>query len=760
MLESTGSENLILSEYARHWRLFHQGLVRLNSLCMYVNKVIEKLRDQYLPDKKMTVLLGSERCEVRVRTVEAMGLNLWMYGILDYLKAQKGNVLVRSILQTMAQLRSTNRISFGDKASESTAADLEASIKSYFTCDPKEFLGPYPVPYVEEDAEMNEPVMTSIKTYYEEELEGPCLAETRLYYQRCSQEKISGKDITAYIRFAEQQLRQEIQMAKTLFPISSSTRIISAVEEELVLKHMTKLQSDFINLLDRQIDSDLEIVYRLLKRIPDGIAPLSKCYEDFVARLGHQKLEELKGISSSTGESHHQYCTQYVGALGTMLRSRRQQVNLSFGDDEYFSIHLDRAFTAILSLPVPGCPWDAGTVLAEFMDLLFRNEIETTESTGLGKEGEESLFKQRLSDVLALIKLLGNRDSFVETATAKLAARLLYKLSHNGTAELETIRALGQIVGQEARVRWQKMTHDVVISHRFKDHFEQHLMERSLALPCQMNVMIPSYIVWPLPMGSASSSEEVSATTLAAAAASDPAASMVPRELHPFVQHFTNCYRRHHPNRSLTWFHYLSRIVLNHVNDAGKSYELICTLPQAALLLNFQTCNQQPLSELLGSLSSTQMLLVMEPMLRAGLLSFEGDIVRLNENWKGTRSRVCFAHHSLISSVERDLTLPVSPSDSIPSNLMAIDQSSDIGGDSNLSEQRKYLLQCIVVKCLKKHQQLALARLGQLVEEATMTPGPLAFHPTPEQLRLTLERLEEKQYIEYDAKKEIYVYIP
>lgn len=760
MLESTETGNLILTEYARHWRLFHRGLSRLNSLCMYVNKVIEKLRDQYLPDKKMTILLGSERCEVRVRTVEAMGLNLWMHGVLDYLKMQKGNILVRSILQTMSRLRSADRTPFNEKANESTTADLEASIKSYFICDPKEFLGPYPVPYVEEDAEMNEPVMTAIKNYYEEELEGPFLVETRLYYQRCSQAKISGQDITVYIRLAEQQLRQEIQMAKTLFPISSSTRIISAVEEELILKHMSKLQSDFTNLLDRQIDSDLEIVYRLLKRIPDGIAPLSECYEDFVARLGHQKLEELKGITSSSIQAHHQYCTQYVETLGTMLRSLQQQVNLSFGNDEHFSTHLDKAFTAILSLPVPGCPWNAGTVLAEFLDLLFRNEIETTERASLGKEGEESRFRQRLSDALALIRLLGDRESFVETATAKLAARLLYRLSHHGNAELETIRALGQIVGQEARVRWQKMTHDVVISHRFKDRFEEHLVERSLALPCPMNVMIPSYIVWPLPMGSAGSTEEVSVTTLAAAAASDPAASMVPRELHPFVQHFTNCYRRHHPNRSLTWFHHLSRIVLNYVNEDGKSYELVCTLPQATMLLNFQTCNQQLLSQLLGALSSAQISLVMDPMLRAGLLSLEGDMVRLNEHWRGSRSRVYFAHHSLISSVERDLTLPVSPSDSIPSNLMAIDQPSDIGGDSNLSEQRKYLLQCIVVKCLKKHQQLALARLGQLVEETAMVPGPLAFRPAPEHLRLTLERLEEKQYIEYDAKKEIYVYIP
>lgn len=88
---------------------------------------------------------------------------------------------------------------------------------------------------------------------------------------------------------------------------------------------------------------------------------------------------------------------------------------------------------------------------------------------------------------------------------------------------------------------------------------------------------------------------------------------------------------------------------------------------------------------------------------------------------------------------------------------MLVDNESS---DGELSENRKYSLQALIVKLLKLNKELSPIRLSQLVVEAASNADAFSSTPTPHNIKSTLDVLEDKQYIEYDQPKDLYIYIP
>lgn len=99
----------------------------------------------------------------------------------------------------------------------------------------------------------------------------------------------------------------------------------------------------------------------------------------------------------------------------------------------------------------------------------------------------------------------------------------------------------------------------------------------------ELSVQVPTYVVWPLsyPMDQ-----------------SDPSTNILP-DMQLAVKQYTNFYKTHWPNRKLYWLHHLSRVTLMHAGAKGKVYELVTTIPQANLLIQFQSKDSIMASELM-----------------------------------------------------------------------------------------------------------------------------------------------------------------
>lgn len=726
-----------LETYSKAWHSYSRAVHQINSLCMYVNKVIEKLRDEHLPKRTLVVLVNGERMEVRIKTVSALGFHIWKKAVLFYAKIEIDNILVKEIMRSFQQLRMRDKSSI-------PLESLKGAIRSFYDCDQKEFLGPVAVPF-----KQGEDAIDKLPTLYESDIERPFIEETIKFYAFESTSKISNEDTTGYVTYAEGRLREEIQYAKSLFPTSSCVKIVAAVEAQLVTCHTETLQSSFSRLLESQMNTELEIVYRLLERIPEGIEPLAKCFEEYVFIKGKRTLEE---IPSYVARGNCKVAAVYVFLLGPLSREFKHQINTHFNDDRRFLDRVANAFRALLSIHPPCSKKDTGSILADFFDLLLQDEVQPDRGI-YGKFGKATeQFQECINDAIELVEYLEDKESFVKPYITHLAKRLIYRLSHHGEADVLLIPRIGELCGYEAQVRMGKMFSDVHTAVKHRGPFGRFALERNFSIPCELQVQIPTYVVWPIqfPMDPA-----------------DPSARL-PAELEATSKQFTNYYKKEYPNRQLYWMHHLSRVILSHPNSKNKNCEIIATIPQANVLCQFRKRDSVSASELMNvtGLNWVDFCDVIKPITSIELLKWsveEGGEpliahnLEYNSNWNSSKSKIRICHFSLGSSLsDEDIeTFLVESSTDV---AMQIEQPE--AESAALSDNRKFFLQAIIVKLLKQHTKLSSVRMFQLVSEIAILPGPISFQPTPAQVDSVIDQLVEKQYLDYDSRHDVYIYIP
>lgn len=440
----------LLGSYARSWRTYSSAVRRIDALCLYLNKVIEKLCDEHLPGNVTIVMVNGERMEVRLKPVGVLGLHIWKKCVLLYARDCLENVLVREILHAVHQLRTEER-------PEVSLRDVNVSIRSFNDSDPKEYHGPTAAPF----REPHEPAAAEAMLFsadrppnmYESDVEAPFIAATREFYAAESLCKISDDNITGYIHYAETRLREEIQRAKTLFPISAAGRIVAAVETELITAHTSRLQTDFGKLLSSHLHQDLGTVFRLLKRIPDCLEPLTNSFEAHMVQQGRLLVEEIRSHYRPDGvallplrRADIGVCGFYVAQLGPLLRSFQRLVQTCFEGDAQFSHCIERAFQAIVALPVPCTREDSGTLLAEFFDLLLQDEIAPDRQRLQAQQqslDSAQIYLQFVEDGVSLVGFLETKEPFFRQYVSNLAKRLLHRLSRHGDVETRLIERLG-----------------------------------------------------------------------------------------------------------------------------------------------------------------------------------------------------------------------------------------------------------------------------------------------------------------------------
>lgn len=70
-------------------------------------------------------------------------------------------------------------------------------------------------------------------------------------------------------------------------------QLVTACENVLVKAHIDLLQEEFQRLLEQDKEEDLNRMYNLLHRIPDGLDPLRARFEEFVKRVGLNAVERV-----------------------------------------------------------------------------------------------------------------------------------------------------------------------------------------------------------------------------------------------------------------------------------------------------------------------------------------------------------------------------------------------------------------------------------------------------------------------------------
>ena len=175
---------------------------------------------------------------------------------------------------------------------------------------------------------------------YKEHFEIPFLEATEKYYKLESEAFLAENSISDYLKKAEERLREEEDRVERYLNTNTRKPLISKCEHVLIREHSKLMHESFQSLLDYDKDEDLQRMYALLARIPDGLEPLRNKFEEHVKKAGLAAVARLVGGGAAATEIDPK---AYVDALLEVHRKSSETVKRSFKGEAGFVASLDKA---------------------------------------------------------------------------------------------------------------------------------------------------------------------------------------------------------------------------------------------------------------------------------------------------------------------------------------------------------------------------------------------------------------------------------
>ena len=217
---------------------------------------------------------------------------------------------------------------------------------------------------------------------YKQHLEAPFLIATETYYRKESETFLIENSIPEYLKKAEERLREEEDRVERYLNTQTRKLLVGKCEDVLIRAQSERLWDNFQNLLDFDQDEDLQRMYALLSRIPEGLEPLRKKFEEHVKRAGLDAVSKLV-VEGSEGDVLDPKA--YVDALLEVHGKNAAIVNRSFRGEAGFVASLDKACRDFVNRNAATGPSHSRSaeLIAKHSDLLLRKTSKVAEEQDL-----------------------------------------------------------------------------------------------------------------------------------------------------------------------------------------------------------------------------------------------------------------------------------------------------------------------------------------------------------------------------------------
>jgi len=381
---------------------------------------------------------------------------------------------------------------------------------------------------------------------------------------------------------AKARLEEENQRVDKYLNESSRIPLLKACKDVLIKNHLEPIQDEFTELLQQDRVEDLELLYYLLKYIPNSFDPLCTKFEEYVKQQGLASIEKVaqnpvskSGSStpvSSKKEAREKESVNPQAYAEAILAVRKKYIKLiqnSFSNDSKFVASMDKACTEFINKnKICNQKVKSPELLARYCDALLKKS---------NKIAESSEIEERLKDIITIFQYIEDKDVFQKFYTKMLAKRLVLGTSASEDLEESMISKLKEICGSEYTLKLQKMFQDINVSKTLNDDYNNFKRENDISSAQDFYIMVLSTNCWPL----------------------HPPTSpfTVPPELEKQINNFQVFYQKNHNGRKLTWLFHLCKGELK-TRFYDKSYIFQVTIYQMAILLSYNKADSYTLSEL------------------------------------------------------------------------------------------------------------------------------------------------------------------
>uniref|UniRef100_T1IY43 Cullin-5 n=1 Tax=Strigamia maritima TaxID=126957 RepID=T1IY43_STRMM len=410
---------------------------------------------------------------------------------------------------------------------------------------------------------------------YRENFEKAYIEATEAFYLTKAPQYLEANGVQNYMRYADQKLREEEVRAQKY--LESYWGSVQALTESCVNVLVTAFKETILAECARMIKQNetekLQLMFRLMDRVPDGITPMLNALEDHIINAC---LADMIAAASTIVQDSEKYVEQLLD----LFKRFSKLVKEAFNDDPRFLTSRDKAYkqvindTTVFKLELPAkqkgvsnktqpeskCP----ELLANYCDMLLRK-------TPLSKKLTSDEIESKLKDVLLVLKYVQNKDVFMRYHKAHLTRRLILDTSADSEKEenmVEWLRDVGMPADYVNKLA--RMFQDIKVSEDLNQQFKELHRSSKGSLADSINIKILNAGAW--------------------ARASDRVSVSLPMELEDYIPEVEDFYRKKHSGRKLQWHHHMSNGTITFANRIGK-FDLDVTTFQMAVLFAW---NQRP----------------------------------------------------------------------------------------------------------------------------------------------------------------------
>jgi len=582
---------------------------------------------------------------------------------------------------------------------------------------------------------------------YTEAFETPFLRDTANYYERQCAAYLSENDCASYMILAGAHLDEEAHRGTKVLHETTRAKSEAVCQQKLVFEHREMMYAECRDFLQREQILDLQRMYRLLRRVDNGIDPMLTTLEEFVQ---FESIKKIRALDSTP--------MNYVECVIQMHRKFTELVETAFDGDAKFTTSLDKAIRGVINTKGSALPASTPELLAKFVDGFLRKS---------SKAGTEAEVEDKLVQAIFVFQYIDDKDLFQKIYSKMLAKRLIHGNSQSEESEGSMISKLKQRCGYEYTSKLQRMFTDMSLSAGLNSKFNQ--TEVGGAIEFGLKVLVLQSGAWPI--GSSTSS------------------FAVPQQLQHCVSMFERFYENQHSGRKLNWLHHLASADLK-AHLGKRNFEFGVTAYQMAIMLLYNDADTFTVAQIREhtSLSEKELQRTLRSLIAchlfkcapgsgqpAGALDRSSSAPEVGAA-EGPAApgvqRISSATSGLSSTRgEKSAHKPFEDECAITFNASysnkkkKVKLSSAIQRDTpqeskqlreSVNEDRRFFLQAVTVRIMKMRRRLA----HNLVVKEVIDQSAARFKPAISQIKRCIEELIDKQYLEREqGDKHMLLYV-
>ncbi|CAD5111560.1 DgyrCDS859 [Dimorphilus gyrociliatus] len=310
---------------------------------------------------------------------------------------------------------------------------------------------------------------------YVSDFEDPFLEQSREFYRTESQNFLSENCASVYINKVEQRINEEATRAEVYLDASTKPNIVKVLEEELICKHMKTIvemeNSGVVHMLKNDKIDDLQCMYKLFARVPDGLKTMMECISGYLREQGRALVSE-----EETGKN----AIAFVQALLDLKDRFDNLLKRSFANDVQIKQTISRDFEYFINL---------NTKAPEYLSLFIDDKL---------KKGVKGMTENEIENILdksmVLFRYLQEKDVFERYYKQHLAKRLLLDKSVSDDSEKTMITKLKTECGCQFTSKLEGMFKDMSVSKTTMEKFREEVRTE---LPLDLSVRVLTTGFWP-----------------------------------------------------------------------------------------------------------------------------------------------------------------------------------------------------------------------------------------------------------------------